>query len=75
MRHFIVFGFSGNSKKETGEPIYIGTDRTKAVEVVNTGGDGFARCELYELAFPQIRRHFQVEKAVKAKKAAPKATK
>ncbi len=64
MRHFIVLGFTTNSKAESGENLYLGSDRSEAVEAVNTPEEQFVRKELYELAVPHIRRHRPVEAIV-----------
>lgn len=58
MRKFIVLGFKSNSKDEPGNSIYLGTDRGAAIEAVNRPVKKYARNELYELAVPDIRRHF-----------------
>ncbi len=57
MRHFLVLGFATTSKKEAGKSLYLGSDRSSALEEVNTPSDKFMRKELFELAVPQIRRH------------------
>lgn len=58
MRKFIVLGYSSNSKDEPGKSIYLGTDRGDAIAAVNAQVKKYARQELYELAVPEIRRHF-----------------
>lgn len=57
MRHFIVLGFASNSQKKDGEQLYLGSDRSEALEVVNTQSAQYARRELYELAISQVKRH------------------
>lgn len=63
MRHFIVLGFGSNSKKEQGKSIYLGADRSKALETVNAKPGKYLRREMYELAVPHIRRNHPVEAA------------
>lgn len=62
MRQYIVLGYTSNSVKDPGECLYLGSDRGEAMATVNTAGD-HARRELYDLAHPQIRRHFDVDQA------------
>ena len=73
MRHFVILGFKTPHNSEQGEQVHIGTDRGKAIDLVNTPDDRFARKELYELATPHIRRqlpspaHQVATRATKAK--------
>lgn len=60
MRQYIVLGFPSNSVTDPGECLYLGSDRGEAMAMVNTAG-GHPRRELYDLAAPQIRRHFEVD--------------
>lgn len=69
MRHFIVLGFASNSKKDTGKSLYLGSDRSKAIETVNVQSEKYKRRELYELAAPELRRHSEMA-AIGAKKTA-----
>lgn len=59
MRHFIVLGFKTTANSEKGKQVHLGTDRGKAIEVVNAADDRYARKELHELAVPHLKRHFQ----------------
>ncbi len=60
MRQYIVLGFPSNSVTDSGECLYLGSDRGEAMAMVNTAGEQ-ARRELYDLTAPQIRRHFDVD--------------
>jgi hypothetical protein len=57
MRHFVVLGFTSNSKNDPGKSLYLGTDRQKAVDKVNEQSGKYLRRELYDLAVPHIKRH------------------
>lgn len=71
MRQFIVLGFSSNSKSEAGESLYLGGDRGEAIAVANKPEASYARKEVYELATPHLRRHFESE-PTEEKKTTPK---
>ena len=60
MRQYIVLGYPSNSVNDPGECLYLGADRGEAMAMVNAAGEQ-ARRELYDLASPQIRRHFDVK--------------
>ena len=60
MRQFLVLGFSSNSASESGQCLYLGTDRGEALRVVNGPGKEVRR-ELYDLAHPHLRRNFAPE--------------
>lgn len=59
MRQFIVLGYTSNNTIDPGECLYLGADRGEALAKVNEAGH--MRRELYDLAAPQIRRHFEVD--------------
>lgn len=68
MRQFIVLGYASNSDKVLGQPLYLGADRSAGIAEANAP-TGHTRKELYELAVPQIRRHFDATPAKKTKNA------
>jgi hypothetical protein len=68
MRHFIVLGFSSSSQMDSGKQLHLGSDRGAAIAAVNTPDKKYIRKELFELAVPDMRRHFPAEtKAAEAK--------
>jgi len=66
MRHFVVLGFTTNSKNDQGKSLYLGTDRQKAVDKVNEQSGKFVRRELYDLAVPHMKRHIATDAAAEA---------
>lgn len=58
MRQFIVLGFATNSKTDSGESLYLGSDRGQALEIAGEQTEQYCRKEIYELATPMVRRHF-----------------
>lgn len=58
MRQFIVLGFATTSRREQGESVYLGSDRSEALGVTNTHEERFVRKEMFELAKPHKVRHF-----------------
>jgi len=58
LRHFIVLGFQTTDNSEQGQPVYLGTDRGQAIQVVNALEEGVVRKCLFEMATPHISRHF-----------------
>ena len=75
MRHYIVLGFTSQFSKDSGEPIYIGCEREKALKAVNTSSKEYVRRELYDLAVPVMRRIEAKATRDEASKAAKKAAK
>ena len=53
MRQFIVLGFRSESNREDGEMMYLGSDRQKAMKVVQEDVNEFSRQSLFEVAIPQ----------------------
>lgn len=59
MRQFIVLGYQTTNTNEPGVIVHLGNKNSVAIGVVTASGDGFARKELFELAVPRQRRHFE----------------
>ena len=59
MRHFIVLGYTSNSKKMAGKVLHMGNDRETALKAVNERSGELIRQELYVMTNPEIRRHFE----------------
>ena len=58
MRQFLVLGYKTTNVNEPGVIVHLGIKNSEAIGVVTAAGDGFARKELFELAVPRQRRHF-----------------
>lgn len=67
MRQFLVLGYETNSTQDTGKVLHIGGDADKALKAVSNPGTGLVRSEMYELAIPMKRKHFDPQCAQKAK--------
>ena len=59
MRQFLVLGYQTRNTNEPGVIVHLGSKNSEAIGVVTAVGDGFARKELFELAVPRQRRHFE----------------
>ena len=70
MRHFVVLGFTSNSKNDPGKSLYLGTDRQKAVDKVNEQSGKYIRRELYDLAVPHMKRHIATDAGLEAEEKA-----
>lgn len=58
MRQFIVLGYPSNSKADSGECLYLGSDRGAAMDVAKEQEEDYVRKSMFELAIPHLTRHF-----------------
>ena len=61
MRQFVILGYKTNSNSEQGELVALEQSRSEALKAVEDPSGGYVRKELFELAVPHKKKHFETK--------------